>query len=235
MEETVATQGILPPMMADMLLFLNIAMSVVIMFAVAYLALTRNQDSKFRNLEDKIKRVANDLKILEGKVQEWKPPKKVDTVPFAEPFGIKPGAARTNPSDNSNLWRDFVEDYNHIAASMLVPGQLKACQKFVEENNLRMLQYAGMMNFVPAVEVEDSNFWLWKMSQDSNLYAVVPNPMKPCDETLYERGGLKVVFAMNYKDGTYKKYVVDTPAIFTIDGANHWKLKDPGVVDLARK
>ena len=118
---------------------------------------------------------------------------------------------------------------------MMVPGQLKACQKFVEDNGLRMLKYAGMMNFIPALDVEDSNFWLWKISPDLNQYAVVPNPMKPCDNELYERGGLKIVFAMNYKDGIYKKYVVDTPAIFTIDNSNQWKLQDPGVVDLERK
>ncbi len=234
MEES-AVQGFLPPVMSDMLIMLSIVMNVLLMFAVAYLILTRNQDGKLRKLDDKIKRVGNDLKILEGKVREMKPQKKVDTVIAAEPFGINPNEPREDPSDTSTLWRRFVENYNHIAASMMVPGQLKACQKFVEDNGLRMLQYAGMMNFVPALDVEESNFWLWKLSPDSNQYAVVPNPMKPCTEELYERGGLKIVFAMNYKDGSYRKYVVDTPAIFTIDNSNQWKLQDPGVVDLERK
>ena len=234
MEETVA-QGILPPTMSDMLVMLSVVLNVLLLFGFFYLALTRNQDGKFQKLDDKIKRVANDLKILDDKVQAMKPMKKVDTVPKIEPFGINSDAPRENPNDNSKVWKKFVENYNFLAASMMVPGQLKACQKFVEDNGCRMLQYAGMMNFIPALDVEESNFWLWKMSPDSNQYAVVPNPMKPCTSDLYERGGLKIVFAMNFQDGTYKKYIVDTPAIFTIDGSNHWKLKDPGVVDLARK
>ena len=233
MEETV-TQGILPPVMADVLLFLSLAISIILMFAFAYL-FARNPVGEIRQLENKVKKLSADLKELEDKVKNIKPQKVVDTVPAAEPFGINPKMPREDPNDKSKLWKKFVENYNFIAASMSVPGQLKACKKFVEENGLRMLQYTGMMNFIPALEVEESNYWLWKMSPDSNLYAVVPNPMKPCDEELYERGGLKMVFAMNFKDGTYKKYVVDTPAIFTIDGSNHWKLQDPGVIDLARK
>ena len=234
MEETVA-QGFLPPTLTDMLVMLSIVLNVLLLFGFFYIVVTRNQDGKFKKLDDKIKRVANDLKILEDKVRELKPPKKVDTVPEAVPFGINLNEPREDPNDTSGVWKKFVENYNFLAASMLVPGQLKACQKFVEDNGCRMLQYTGMMNFIPALEVEDSNFWLWKMSPDSNQYAVVPNPMKPCTSELYERGGLKIVFAMNFIDGIYKKYIVDTPAVFTIDGSNHWQLKDPGVVDLARK
>lgn len=230
MEETAT--GILPPILADVLLFLNIAISVMLMFAVAYL-MTRNDKSELRQLDGKIKKLSQEVKALEEKLRE-KPQKKVDTVPKAEPFGINPRLPREESADMSKLWKRFVEDYNHIAASMLVPGQLKACQRFVEENELRMLQYSGMMNFLPTMEVEESNYWLWKIPSEK-IYAVVPNPMKPCDEELYERGGLKMVFAINYKDGVYKKYVVETPAIFTIDETNRWKLKDPGVVELERK
>lgn len=231
MEETAT--GILPPMMSDVLLFLNIAISVMLMFAVAYL-ITRNNNSELRQMDGKIKKLTQEVKALEEKLRE-KPHKTVDTVPEAEPFGINPRQPREESEDMSKLWKTFIEDYNHIAASMLVPGQLKACQKFVEENELRMLQYSGMMNFIPTTEVDESNYWLWKIPQQQKLYAVVPNPMKPCDEELYERGGLKMVFAINYKDGIYKKYVVETPATFTIDSSNRWTLKDPGVVGLERK
>lgn len=232
MEET-AVQGILPPMMSDILILMNIAMSVVLMFACAYLA-TRNQNSEIRQLNDKIKKLSQEIKSLDERI--GRPQKKVDTVIEAEPFGISTKFPRQDPNETKmGVWEKFVENYNLIAASMMVPGQLKACQKFVEDNGLRMLQYSGMMNFIPAAEVEESNYWLWKMPNEKNLYAVVPNPMKPCDEELYERGGLKMVFAINYKDGTYKKYIVETPAIFSTDSSNHWKLKDPGVVNLERK
>ena len=76
MEET-TVQGFFPPMMSDMLIMLSIVLNVILMFAVAYLMLTRNQDGKFRQLDDRIKRVANDLKILDEKVRGMKPPKKV--------------------------------------------------------------------------------------------------------------------------------------------------------------
>lgn len=232
--EDMAAQGILPPIMTDMLLMLNLVLSVILMFAVAYLLMTRQQNDKIRKINDRLKKISNELKLLDGKIRDMKPPRKVDSVPAAEPFGINPNEPREEMSESSGVWRRFVEDYNHIAASMQVPGQLKACQKFVEDNGLRLLQYSGMMNFTPALDVEESGYWLWKFP-DSNQYAVVPNPMKPCTEEVYERGGLKIVFAMNYKDGIYKKYVVDTPAIFSIDGANHWQVKDPGVIDLERK
>ena len=74
MEET-AVQGFLPPIMADALLLMNIAMSVVLMFACAYLA-TRNNNSEIRQLNDKIKKLSRDLKDLEDKVGNSKPQKK---------------------------------------------------------------------------------------------------------------------------------------------------------------
>jgi len=230
MEETAT--GILPPILSDVLLFLNIAISVMLMFAVAYLV-TRNNNEELRQMNGKIKKLSNEVKSLEEKLKE-RPQKKVDTVLTAEPFGINPNLPREDPNEMSGVWKKFVENYNLIAASMQVPGQLKACKKFVDDNELRMLQCLGTMNFMPATEVEESNYWLWKIPSEK-LYAVVPNPLKPCTEELYEQKGLKMVFAINYKDGTYGKYIVETPAMFTIDESNHWKLHEPGVVKLERQ
>ena len=117
---------------------------------------------------------------------------------------------------------------------MMVPGQEKACQKFIDDNDLSTIKFGMTGNFLPAVTVNDSNLWAWKTTT-ANTYAVVPNPMKPCTGELYEEDGMKSIFAMNFQNGIYKKYIVKVPAIFTIDEKNRWKLKDPGVVDLERQ
>ena len=65
-------------------------------------------------------------------------------------------------------------------------------------------------------------------------YAVVPNPLNPCDEELHEFGGMKEVYALNYQGGVYKKYIVKLPAILTSDPLKGWELKDTGVVNLER-
>lgn len=239
MTET-ATQGIISPVLSDALVFLNLTLSIILLCAFAYLFSTRHQTGEIAKLNDKIKRLSNEFKILEEKFQEIKPMKKVESVPEPEAFGFdfgkKKAAAAVAPkiSVGSQVWSKFIDDYNYIAASMLVPGQAKACQKFVDDNDLSLLKFGMTGNFLPAVTVNDSNLWAWKLPS-SNNYAIVPNPMKPCTGELYEDDGMKAVFAMNFENGIYKKYTVKVPAIFNVDDKNRWKLKDPGVVDLARQ
>ena len=238
MAET-ATQGIISPVLSDALVFLNLALSIILLFAFAYLWTTRHQTGEIAKLNDKVKRLSNDFKILEEKFQEVKPPKKIENVPAVEAFGVnfaakKEAAVAPKIPSGTQVWSKFVDDYNYIAASMLVPGQEKACQKFVDDNDLSMLKFGITGNFLPAVTVSDSNLWAWKIPNSKN-YAIVPNPMKPCTGELYEENGMKSVFAMNFQNGIYKKYTVKIPAVFNVDEKNRWHLKDPGVVDLARQ
>ena len=238
MTET-AAQGILSPVLSDALLFLNLALSVILLFAFAYLWTTRHQTGEIAQLKDRVKKISGDLKSLEEKVQEIKPQKKIETVPAPEAFGLdfnqrKEKAAAPKIPVGAQVWSKFIDDYNHIAGSMLVPGQAQACQKFVEENGLRMMMTGVTGNFLGTNSVDESNFWAWKIPE-SKTYAVVPNPMKPCTGELYEEGGLKNIFAMNFENGIYKKYEVKVPAIFTTDDKNHWQLKDPGVIELSRQ
>ena len=238
MTET-AAQGIISPVLSDVLVILNLALSVVLLFAFAYLWTTRHQTGEIANLKDKVKRLSNDLKLLEEKFQEIKPHKVVENVPEPVAFGVdfgkrKAAAVAPKISSGSQVWSKFIDDYNYIAASMMVPGQEKACQKFIDENDLSTIKFGMTGNFLPAVTVMDSNLWAWKMP-DSKTYAVVPNPMKPCTGELYEEDGMKSIFAMNFQNGIYKKYIVKIPAMFTVDEKNRWSLKDPGVVDLERQ
>lgn len=238
MTET-ATQGIISPVLSDVLVFLSISLNVILLFAFAYLWTTRHQNGEIPKINDKIKRLANDFKILEEKFQEIKPPKKVENVPTVEAFGLnlaakKEAAVAPKISAGSQVWSKFIDDYNYLAASMLVPGQEKACQRFVDENDLSMLKFGMTGNFLPAVTVLDSNLWAWKIP-NARYYAIVPNPMKPCTGELYEENGMKTIFAMNFQNGIYKKYIAKTPAIFNVDEKSRWQLKDPGIVDLARQ
>ena len=238
MTET-AAQGIFSPVLSDTLVVLNVVLSVILLAAFAYLFATRHQTGEIAQLKSRIKKISADLKALEEQVQEIKPPKKVDTVPDAEAFGMnfskkEPPAVAPKIPVGDQVWSGFVAEYNHIAGSMLVPGQVEACQKFVGENNLRLLMCGLIGNFLATNSVEESNFWAWKID-DSKNFAVVPNPLKPCTGELYEDYGLKSIFAMNFENGIYRKYEVKVPAIFTTDENNRWQLKDPGVVELSRQ
>ncbi len=240
MEES-AVQGFLSPVTADMLVVLSIVINVILLFAFAYLWTTRQQDERFTKMEASIKKVSTGLKNLENRVQEIKPARTVENLPQAEPFGMsfrQPHEEEekkiSKSNDSSAAWNKFVEDYNHIAESMAVPGQVQACEKFTSEKNLRLLFYADDMTFLPSIDVEESSYWAWKVPNTQDVYAVVPNPLKPCNEELYETGGLKIIFAMNYRGGSYGRYIVETPAIFEGGSSGKWKLQEPGVIDLAR-
>lgn len=231
------------------LVILSLAMNVVLMFAFAYLLATRNSGgSQNLKLEADIKKLSNDLKLLDRKVNDMRPPKVVDTLPEIAPFGMGGGASTANSaaatpapstsdsgvSIDSAEWSKFVEDFNLLAGSMDVPKKLQACEKFVKEHKVQLLVYSGMMNFMRTNDVDESNYWAWKMTESNNIYAVVPNPAHPCDNDTYERGGLNTTFEMEYKGGTYTKYVVEIPAIFSANEADVWKLENIGRLDVKR-
>ena len=88
------------------------------------------------------------------------------------------------------------------------------------------------MTFRPAIDVKDSSYWAFKCSAEE--FAVVPNPMQPCDENFYEHGGMKETFSLDYSDGIYRRYFVRLPALFVYDPSTGWTLTDSGVVNLER-
>lgn len=240
MAET-ASQGLLSPVLSDILLFMNISLSIVLMFAFAYLWTTRHQTGEIAKLNDKIKKLSSELKALNERVQNIKIPQKVDTVPEPAPFGLDMNKRRAEAAppakkvvSGNQVWSEFIDDYNFLAASMLVPGQLQACQKFVDENELRLGRFGMTGNLLPVMTIEESIFWAWKIPKTQN-YAIVPNPMKPCTGDFYENSGIKMIFAMDFENGIYKKYSVKVPAIFNVDANNRWILKDPGVINLFRQ
>lgn len=222
---------------SDALNFLSLGLSVVLLFAVAYLwSANGNKTAEIDKLKADVARTKKKLDAVEEKVRQFREPKVVSEVPQAEPFGLdlsEPFPTRITPLAPQDPWLNFIDEYNKLAEEMRKPGQQMRCEKFVRNNRLRILTYGGALTFRPAIDVKDSGYWAFKCELDE--YAIVPNPMNPCDENLYDHGGIKEIFALNYQDGIYRKYFVKLPALFNFDGNEGWHLKNPGVVNLERK
>ena len=242
-EET-AAQALLTPETANMLIILSLALNLVLLFGFAFLWATRRREEQVTALEKSVQKLSNSVKQLEKRIEE-KNPRVVHTLPDMKPFGMdfdensveerKAAQAPAAEEDSAYAatWEKFIAGYNMLAGSMNVPKQLEACEKFVYDNSLRMLLYGGAMNFLPAIEVSESNYWAWKIPDTKNIYAVVPNPMRPCDKVVYESGGLKQIFDTNYQGGVFRKYVVERPATFV--STNNWELQERGKLELEKE
>ena len=231
MEE--ASVEILSPVLSAILLFLSLALSVILLIAFAYLWSIRRQDrEEIERLAVVVKNLSKKIKELENPLSEETHLKKVDTVLEAEPFGI-PVEKNVPPAETETefSWDSFIENYNHIAKSMAVPGQLKACEHFVKENNLVTLICGANTKFVSASSVGESRVWALKM-EGSEKYIVVPNPMIVYDEELHSHGGMRKIFTSNYENGIYTTYFVEKPAIFSCDDKNEWKILELGKIKL---
>lgn len=230
-------EAMVSPMISSVLNFLALGLSVVLLFVAAYLwSSNSTKTAQIAQLQSDVQTMKRKLNRVEEKVNQFKEPTVVSEVPQVEPFGLdlsEPRPQNVTPLAPQDPWMDFVAEYNKLAIEMAKPGQLTRCEQFVRENKLRALTYGGAMTFRPAIDVRDSSYWAFKFSGEE--FAVVPNPMNPCDEDLHEHGGLKDIFALNYQGGVYKKYSVKLPAIFTYDHDKGWVLKNPGVVNLERK
>ena len=225
-----------PTVLSDALNFLGLGLSIVLLLAVAYLWSSNSRKSaQLVKIQSDLQKVQKKLSTLEEKVSQIREPKVISDVPQIEPFGLnldEPRDLKITPLAPQKPWLNFIEDFNKFADTLAAPGQLKKCEKFVRDNNLKLLTYGSSMTFRPAIDVKDSIYWAFKSS--GNEYAVVPNPLNPCDEELHEFGGMREVYALNYQSGVYQKYIVKLPAILTSDPVNGWKLKDTGVVNLER-
>ena len=215
--------------------FLSLGLSVVLLLAVAYLwSSNSRKTNELQQLQKDVQKLKKKLSTLEERVSEIREPQVISDVPEAEPFGLdlnEHKEMRITPLAPQKMWLNFVQDYNNFVAELASPGELRKCEKFVRDNKLKSLTY-GNSTLRPAIDVKDSIYWAFKCS--GNEFAVVPNPLNPCDDTLVELGGMKEIYALNYKDGTYKKYFVKLPAIVTSDPMTGWQLKETGVVNLER-
>ena len=224
------------PVLSEALNFLSLGLSVVLLFAMAYLWSSNNsKTAELEKLKADVQRMKKSLNKLQEKVDLFREPKIVSDVPQAEPFGLdlfEARPTRVTPLAPQAPWIGFIDDYNKLAEEAKKSGQLMRCEGFVRKHKLRILTYNGGLAFQPAIDVEDSNYWAFNCGADE--YAFVPNPMIPCDANLYEHGGMKEIFALNYVNGVYRKYFVKFPALFDLKSNNEWRLKSSGVVNLER-
>ena len=243
--------GIMSPFFSDLLTLLSIILSIILLIALSYIWSTQRQDKdNIEKLSTIVKNLSKKIKDLEAensdksslKETEENLSKTISINTLKEPSIKTPevseiSESKKNLDDQAKVskkpWATFLENYNHIAESMAVPGQLKACENFVAENKLKILVYTGNMNFIAASDVRESKFWAWKI-EENNTFAVVPNPMIKYDEDLHSKSGMKETFASNYESGDYKKYFVELPAILNFDENNKWKILEPGVIRLER-
>ena len=225
-----------PSVFTEVMNFLSLGLSVVLLLAVAYLWSSNNRKSaELQQIQSDLKKLKKKLSALEEKVREIREPQVIADVPEAEPFGLdlnEHRESRITPLAPQKLWLNFVQEYNEFAENLSSPGELRKCENFVRENKLKTLTYGNSATIRPAIDVKDSIYWAFKCS--GNEFAVVPNPLNPCDEAVVELGGMKEIYALNYKDGVYRKYFVKLPAIFTSDSENGWILEETGVVNLER-
>ncbi len=240
-----SAQFMLSPELSSTLIILSLAINVVLLFAFAYLLVSRRRDERFEQIDKNFKKISNTLKNLENRLQE-KRPAVMNTLPDMKPFGMDfsedeqeetpaPDEKKNSgDTEYAELWEKLVEEYNLLAASMNVPKQLEACEKFIFDHDMRMLMYGGAMNFLPAVEVGESNYWAWKIPETKNIYAVVPNPMRPCDKVIYNGGGIKDIFSANFQGSVYRLYIVEKPAIFINDSGSIWSLQTKGKLNLQK-
>ncbi len=227
MEETSA--------LSNALNFLSLGLSVVLLMATAYLWSSNSRKSdELQQLQKDVQKLKKKLSTLEERVNEIREPQVISDVPEVEPFGLdlnEHKEMRITPLAPQKMWLNFVKEYNNFVEELESPGELRKCEKFVRDNKLKALTY-GNSTIRPAIDVKDSIYWAFKCSGDE--FALVPNPLNPCDEMLIELGGIKELYELNYKNGTYKKYFVQSPAIVTSDTENGWRLKETGVVNLER-
>ena len=240
-----SAQLLLSPELSSTLIILSLAINVVLLLAFAYLFVSRKHDERFEQIDKNFKKISNTLKNLESRLQE-KRPAVMHTLPDMKPFGMdfseedseetSAPAEKKNSGDTeyAELWEKLVKEYNRLAANINVPKPLEACEKFVFDNDMRMLMYGGAMNFLPAIDVSESNYWAWKIPETKNIFAVVPNPTRPCDKVVYNGGGIKDIFDSNFQSSVYRVYVVDKPAIFINESGSIWTLQEKGKLNLQK-
>lgn len=235
MQETMVS-----PMLASALNFLALGLSVVLLFAVAYLWSSNSRKTdELAKLQTDVRRMKKTLSTIEERVNQFREPKVVADAVQIEPFGLDlsdPQTQRITPLAPQDPWMDFLEEFNKFAAVCANPnarGLLKKCERFIKDEKLKILTFSSNATFHPAIDAKDSLYWAFRCRGEE--YAVVPNPMNPCDENFYEFGGAKETFQTNYESGTYRRYIVKTPAIFSQDPLKGWTLQSPGILNLERE
>ena len=115
-------EAALSPAFTEALNFLSLGLSVVLLFAVAYLwSSNSNKAAELERLKTDVQRMKKKLDKVQEKVNQFKEPKVVSDVAQIEPFGLdlsEPLPSAISPLAPQDPWLNFVDDYNKLAAEM---------------------------------------------------------------------------------------------------------------------
>ena len=237
-------QALFSPMIANVIIILTGAVSLVALVGAAYSYSMLISSRKRLAKADKIE---HELKALQHEVQEIKKHMANDggkeaaaSLPADNP-AIAVNAPKRKLADRKlspEVWQKFVDDYNSLAQSMNVPKATEACENFVRAYKLQMLVCveANSANsttpvYVVTDKVSDSSYWAWNITGKPEDFAVVPNPSVAYDEKIHHEGGMKETFASNYESGVFQQIQVKLPAHFS-QHSGTWKIVQPGVIRL---
>ena len=161
-------EGVFPPIVADVLILLSVALGVIALIMAAGVASLQKQMrddvKKIVGLEHdvaKLKRQVAGLQAAQGEAGSAKEPHHADhgTPPQGEPHGAsqalggaqaaapltpaeRQARAAQQPARPQNVWTPMLMDYNSLAASMQVPRADEACQAFIDIHHIQMLRTA---------------------------------------------------------------------------------------------
>ena len=239
-----------PPIVAHVMLVLVGVLSMVSLVGLAYnwtmIINVRKQFHKVSELEKTVGRLTADVRELRGRLAEEQ---LKDAVPLTaemmekmEKMGkmeeLHAEAEQAMPPGQREVWQDFLDDYNSLAASMHVPKAEQACQSFAASYKLEFLVCVSPAaeengqkapKFAAVNSLQESTYWAWPVEAAPGAYVVVPNPLVPYNQKLHTEAGMKETFASDYKQGTAESLQVRLPAKFQNQGGN-WKIVQPGVI-----
>ena len=233
---------IFPPFVAQVMLILVGAISLVALVGIAYnysLVINgREELAKIAALENEVKQLQAEVKEIRGWMAKAQLKEGVPQDKVPRPDKVKPEGTAEVKKIQTEVWQAFIDDYNNLAASMDVPKAAEACVNFVKSHKLQMLicvephdSASGRKTpmYAPVDETEISNFWAWPVPGQEEDFVVVPNPLPEYDEKLHNKGGMKETFASNYETGTFHQIQVKLPAHFK-QHLGSWSITQPGVI-----
>lgn len=235
---------IFPPFVAQVMLILVGVISLVALVGIAYnysiIINGRGEFAKIAELERELKALQSEVKEIRGRLaaEQIKTGVLQDKEP--RPDIVKQDSTAEPKKLQTEVWQQFIDDYNNLAASMDIPKAAEACANFVKSNKLQMLICVEPHNtetgrktplYAPVDEPDISSFWAWLVPGQEEDFVVVPNPLQEYDEKLHNNGGMKETFASNYETGSFHHIKVKLPAHFQ-HKLGAWSITQPGVIRL---
>ncbi|MBO6179534.1 MAG: hypothetical protein J6O04_10195 [Selenomonadaceae bacterium] len=220
------------PMMADVILVFALLIIILLIAGTVYNFL------KLQNMKNhgrRIKAISGDLKAAITEIHSINAylfpseEKKEQPKPAAKP----PKEENAPKTIKREVWQDFADNFNNLANSMEVPKAGIACENFVKEHKLILLKLVSKNENQPpkfALGEKGAPYWGWQIPGDSVRFAVAVSPELTFDEKFQNEGGLKEMFASNFKDvKEIQKVEIKIPAI-VIKKEAEYTIEQPGLL-----